>query len=102
MSPAHNVVEISKASGNQSKLHCRTDSNAFTDKHFVKEFSPKELLLERSNRERKPSVRPHGMAMIPIFNPGNYKNAIECAEREEWKCAMKEELHSTKVNNTWT
>ena len=33
--------------------------------------------------------------------PRNFREAQESKERQQWQCAMEEELESLKKNNTW-
>lgn len=38
------------------------------------------------------------MAMVAVDDPMSYEEAMESAERKEWKCAMKKESDDTKEN----
>lgn len=41
------------------------------------------------------------MALAAVDEPIAYKESMESAEQEDWKCAMKEDLDPTEEKTTW-
>nr|KYP74269.1 Retrovirus-related Pol polyprotein from transposon TNT 1-94 [Cajanus cajan] len=71
-----------------------------------------QLVRDRERRVPKP-IRRFGQANLICYalnvakeiegtnEPRNFREAQESSEKQQWKCAMEEELESLRKNNTW-
>ena len=99
--------EIEEFDPNKSEEQIQpTDQEEINEDSDEEEYYDVDVteINDRQLRDRSKLPKPNYAEFAnycTIFEPTNYKNAIDCEDSHRWKLAMDQEMEALKLNNTW-